>query len=157
MARGGHGLHTVSLGPAMPFPSTPRRRATPETAISWVASPQGRRPVAVFYPLGHPAPYTHRLSSSTVFLFLILRPQRQQKQHNHHSKKKTTRWWAASSAISKPQQIKSLVCFSLGGHVDRYLDMRLLFAEIGTRGFLVLLQPRAPESRASPFCERIKR
>jgi hypothetical protein len=31
MARGGHGLPKVSLGPAMPHPSTPCERATPET------------------------------------------------------------------------------------------------------------------------------
>jgi hypothetical protein len=32
MARDGHGLPIVSLGPAMPYPSTPYGRATPETA-----------------------------------------------------------------------------------------------------------------------------
>ena len=33
MARGGHGLPKVSPGPAMPDPSTPCGRATPETAL----------------------------------------------------------------------------------------------------------------------------
>jgi hypothetical protein len=33
MARGGHGLPNVSLGPAMPYPSIPCGRATPETAL----------------------------------------------------------------------------------------------------------------------------
>jgi hypothetical protein len=32
-ARGGHGLSKLSLGPAMPKSSTPRGRATPETAL----------------------------------------------------------------------------------------------------------------------------
>jgi hypothetical protein len=34
MARGGHGLPNVSLGPAMPYLSTPCGRATPETAVT---------------------------------------------------------------------------------------------------------------------------
>jgi hypothetical protein len=33
MARGSHGLPKVSLGPAMPYPSTPCGRTTPETAL----------------------------------------------------------------------------------------------------------------------------
>jgi hypothetical protein len=33
MARGGHGLPKVSPGPAMPNPSTPCERETPETAL----------------------------------------------------------------------------------------------------------------------------
>jgi hypothetical protein len=33
IARGGHGLSKVSLGPTMPYLSTPCRRATPDTAI----------------------------------------------------------------------------------------------------------------------------
>jgi hypothetical protein len=33
MARGIHGLTKVSLGPALPYPSMPCRRATPETAL----------------------------------------------------------------------------------------------------------------------------
>jgi hypothetical protein len=32
-ARGGHGLPKVSPGLAMPYPSTPCRQATPETAL----------------------------------------------------------------------------------------------------------------------------
>jgi hypothetical protein len=50
MARVGHALPKVSLGPAIPYPSTPCRRATPETAL-WS--------VAVFYPLGHLMPYAY--------------------------------------------------------------------------------------------------
>jgi len=57
MARGGHGLPKVSLGPAMPNPFITCGRATPETAVSRVARPQGGRSVAVFYLLGHPTPY----------------------------------------------------------------------------------------------------
>jgi hypothetical protein len=38
MARGGHGLPKVSLGPAMPYPSTPYGRATPETALQQPSS-----------------------------------------------------------------------------------------------------------------------
>jgi hypothetical protein len=37
--RGGHGLPKVSLGPAMPTPSTPCGRDTPETAAGWVFYP----------------------------------------------------------------------------------------------------------------------
>jgi hypothetical protein len=44
MARVGHALPKVSLGPTVPYPSTPCGRATPETTL---------RSVAVFYPLGH--------------------------------------------------------------------------------------------------------
>jgi hypothetical protein len=33
LARGGHGLPKVSLGPVMPYPSTPCRQTTPETAL----------------------------------------------------------------------------------------------------------------------------
>jgi hypothetical protein len=41
----------------MPYPSMPCGRATPETALQpRVAHPQGGRPAAVFYPLGHPTP-----------------------------------------------------------------------------------------------------
>jgi hypothetical protein len=57
MTRGGQGLPKVSTGPAMPYPFTPWEQATPETAASGVAHPQGWRPAAVFYPLGHPTPY----------------------------------------------------------------------------------------------------
>jgi hypothetical protein len=44
MARGGHGLHKVSPGFAMPN-------------HSMVARPQGGRSAAVFFPLKHPTPY----------------------------------------------------------------------------------------------------
>jgi hypothetical protein len=40
VARGGHGLYKVLLGPALPYPSTACGRATPETA----KRPQSRRP-----------------------------------------------------------------------------------------------------------------
>jgi hypothetical protein len=53
LARGDHGLPQVLLGPAMPNPSTPCRRATSETAVG-LARPQGGWPAAVFYPLGRP-------------------------------------------------------------------------------------------------------
>jgi hypothetical protein len=53
MARGGYGLPKVSTGTAMPYPCTPCGRAIPETAL------QGERPVAVFYPFGHPTPYAY--------------------------------------------------------------------------------------------------
>jgi hypothetical protein len=45
MAKGGHGLPKVSPEPAMPNPSTPCERATPETAI--------------FYPFEHSTPYAY--------------------------------------------------------------------------------------------------
>jgi hypothetical protein len=60
MARGGHGLPKVSPGPAMPDPSTPWGRATPEKPLrpfKGVALPQGGRPAAVFFPFGHPTSY----------------------------------------------------------------------------------------------------
>jgi hypothetical protein len=56
MARGDHGIATVSLGPAMPYRSTPCRRLP----LKWPygnprgSRPQGRRLAAVFHPLGHP-------------------------------------------------------------------------------------------------------
>jgi hypothetical protein len=56
---GGHGLPKVSPELAMPDPSRPCGRATPDTAVSGVAHPQGRRPAAVFYPFEHPMPYAH--------------------------------------------------------------------------------------------------
>jgi hypothetical protein len=33
MAGGGHGVSKVLLGPAMPYPSMPSKRATPETNL----------------------------------------------------------------------------------------------------------------------------
>jgi hypothetical protein len=59
MARGGHGLAKVSPGPTKPYPSTPYRRATPETAVSGMTRPLARRSTALFYPFGHPTPYAH--------------------------------------------------------------------------------------------------
>jgi hypothetical protein len=40
IARSGHEFPKLLLGPAMPYPSTPCRQATPETAVSEVARPQ---------------------------------------------------------------------------------------------------------------------
>jgi hypothetical protein len=57
MATVGDGLSKVSLGPAMPYPSMPCGRATPETALQLV---QGRS-AAVFYPFGHPTPNAHAM------------------------------------------------------------------------------------------------
>jgi hypothetical protein len=60
VARDGHGLLKVSLGPAMPNPSTPCGRSTPETAV--------------FQPLGHPhavrlcAPHSTTRSQETRFI-----------------------------------------------------------------------------------------
>jgi hypothetical protein len=54
MARGGHGLHNVSLGLAMPYLFTP---------LKWPygrfrgGSLQGKRLAAIFYRLGHPTLY----------------------------------------------------------------------------------------------------
>jgi hypothetical protein len=70
MARGGQELPKVSSGPAMPYPLTPCRRATPETA-SWVAHPQSGRPAVVFYPFGHPMLYAYgaaRAAMSAAFV-----------------------------------------------------------------------------------------
>jgi len=53
MARGDHGLPKVLLGPAMPYPSMPCRRATPETAL-WLYGPFRDDP-----------PYTGGLRSSS--------------------------------------------------------------------------------------------
>jgi hypothetical protein len=59
MARGGHGLPNVSLGPAMPHPSKPCRWQPLKQPFGHFRSgrPQDRRPMAVFYPLEHSTPY----------------------------------------------------------------------------------------------------
>jgi hypothetical protein len=68
MARGGHGLPKVSSWPAMPYSSTPCGLVTPETVVSWVSRLQGGlRPVAVFYPFGHPTPYTYEGKEELLF------------------------------------------------------------------------------------------
>jgi hypothetical protein len=70
MAKGGHGLLKVSLGPALVDPSTLCGRVTPENglmAVSGVACPQGGQPATVFYPFGHPSPYSYD-SKQNVFL-----------------------------------------------------------------------------------------
>jgi hypothetical protein len=63
LARGCHGLPKVSLGPAMSYPSTPCRRATPETTLRpfqrEVAHPKSWRSPAIFFHLGHPTPYAY--------------------------------------------------------------------------------------------------
>jgi hypothetical protein len=61
IARGGHGFPKVSLGPAMPYPSTLCRQATPETTLQ----PFQGWPAAIFYPLGHPTPYAYAIDSET--------------------------------------------------------------------------------------------
>jgi hypothetical protein len=64
MARGGHGLPKVSLGPAMPDLYMPCEQAVPETAVGQMAASgvtylQDERPAAVFYPFRHPTPYAY--------------------------------------------------------------------------------------------------
>jgi hypothetical protein len=59
MARGDHGLPKVSLGLAMPYPTTHCGRAT----VSGLAHSQGVQPAAVFYPLEHPALYAFAFRS----------------------------------------------------------------------------------------------
>jgi hypothetical protein len=49
----------VWQGVTRPYSSMPCGWATPETAISGVARPPGRQPLVVFYPFGHPTPYTY--------------------------------------------------------------------------------------------------
>jgi hypothetical protein len=66
MARGGHGLPEVPLGPAMPNPSMPCRRATIQTTVSEVARSQGGRPGAVFNPFGYPMPYAYGKNMSAI-------------------------------------------------------------------------------------------
>jgi hypothetical protein len=82
MARGDHGLPKVLHGPAMPYPSTPYRRATPETALQpfkgWPACKAGglvgRWPAAVSYPFGHPMPYAYEeeITSTKAFVSFFL-------------------------------------------------------------------------------------
>jgi hypothetical protein len=50
MARGGHKLPEVTLGPAIPYLFMPCGRFRD-------GYPKGWQPGAVFYPLGHPMPY----------------------------------------------------------------------------------------------------
>jgi hypothetical protein len=80
MARGGHGLPKVSLGPAMPDPSMPSgilgvatRRvgsmhpfSTPlDTLQPFQGKPPAKQtPAAVFYPFGHPTPYASDVNLS---------------------------------------------------------------------------------------------
>jgi hypothetical protein len=55
MARGGHGLPKVLLGPGMPYPSTPCGQPSLKRPYGRFRGdhPQGRRPAAVFCPLGY--------------------------------------------------------------------------------------------------------
>jgi hypothetical protein len=58
MAKGFYELPTVLPVPTMPFYAL--RAGQPLNglmAVSRVVCPQGRRPAAVFYPLGYPSPY----------------------------------------------------------------------------------------------------
>jgi hypothetical protein len=59
MARGGHGLPKILLGPAMPYLNMSVRQPPLKQRYSRFRGgrPQGGWPVAVFYPLGHPRPY----------------------------------------------------------------------------------------------------
>jgi hypothetical protein len=59
LARGGHALPKVSLGPTMPYPFTPCRRPPLKRPYGCFMSdcPQGGRPAAIFYSLGYSTPY----------------------------------------------------------------------------------------------------
>jgi hypothetical protein len=59
MARGDHELPKVSLELAMPYPSTPYGRATPETALRRFQGWQGGQLAAISYPFGHPTSYAY--------------------------------------------------------------------------------------------------
>jgi hypothetical protein len=67
MARGGHGLPKVSLGPAMLYPSMP---------CGWPYDNfrDGRQhsgqPATIFYPLGYPMPYASGFKSIT-YIFVM--------------------------------------------------------------------------------------
>jgi hypothetical protein len=54
MTRSGHGFPKVSPGPAMPYPSTPCRRATFEATL-WL-----------FHPFGHPTPYAYAFCNRKI-------------------------------------------------------------------------------------------
>jgi hypothetical protein len=54
MVRGGHELPKVLLGPAIHSAVGPPLKQP--FGISGVVRPQGGRPVAIFYPVGHPIP-----------------------------------------------------------------------------------------------------
>jgi hypothetical protein len=60
MARGGHELPKVSLGPTMPDPSGGPPLKRPYSHFS--DGPPAGRPVAIFYPFGHPTPYASGLN-----------------------------------------------------------------------------------------------
>jgi hypothetical protein len=68
MARGGHGLPKVLLGPAMLYYSMPFGQPT----LKWPYGryrggyPHGRRPLSVLYPLGHPTLYAYACSVNLV-------------------------------------------------------------------------------------------
>jgi hypothetical protein len=66
MARGGHGLPKASSGPAMPYPSMPRRQAIPETHYDHFMGGLSQGGFAVnFNPFRHPTPYTYGLILDT--------------------------------------------------------------------------------------------
>jgi hypothetical protein len=64
MARGGHGLPKVLLGPAMPYPSTLCGWATPETAFwafqGWYTPEAPEAPVGGLWPYSIPLDTTFR-------------------------------------------------------------------------------------------------
>jgi hypothetical protein len=62
----GHGLPKVSLGPTMPYPSTPCKRPPLKRLYGCFRGghPQDKQPVTFFYPLGLPTPYAYLMSSS---------------------------------------------------------------------------------------------
>jgi hypothetical protein len=66
-----HGLPKVSLWPAMPDPSMPCGRATPEMAVLGVACAQSRWPATVFYPLGHLTPCAQAMVFSFRFSSVV--------------------------------------------------------------------------------------
>jgi hypothetical protein len=69
MVRCGHGLPEVEPWPVVPDPSTPCRRATPDTALwlfqRWPTHRAGGL-LTCFYPLGHPAPYAYEEKAPLV-------------------------------------------------------------------------------------------
>jgi hypothetical protein len=73
MARGGHAIPNVWLGPAMPYLSTSCGRPPLERPYGHFRDgrPQREQPAAILYPLGHPTPYA---SSLTPLLIAALRP-----------------------------------------------------------------------------------
>ena len=61
MAKGGHELRKVFLGPAMTDPLHPAGGSPLKglAAVSGVACPQVRQTMAVLFPIGHPTFYAY--------------------------------------------------------------------------------------------------